>query len=342
MRPESGIRSTDLHGVLGYMLTPVKEGAANRTVNNAIDLDESARAADALIRDGVTALCLNGTFGEVASLTWSEIETFTRTVIEAAGGRVPVFAGATTLNTRDTITRAREFRAMGAAGLMLGRPMMSPMSDVNTINFYRDVTTEVPELAIILYDDAEAFRRPITTRVYSELARMRQIIGAKYRTRLLISGLVDNSFNADLEAVGENIKLLPGEFDWSVACRFYGLQACWSSLVCGGPAPVMALRDLLAAQRWPEAESLTREISRCYEGIIPQNNFEVWHVDKIPFMKARFAAAGYLKPGPSLPPYQYIAPDRLEIAKECGRRSRALQQKYSAAAESAPVRNAVA
>ena len=102
------------------------------------------------------------------------------------------------------------------------------------------------------------------------------------------------------------------------------------------------LRELTMLGLTPEAESLTREISRCYEGIIPQNNFEVWHVDKIPFMKARFAAAGYLKPGPSLPPYQYIAPDRLEIAKECGGRSRALQQKYSAAAESAPVRNAVA
>jgi 4-(2-carboxyphenyl)-2-oxobut-3-enoate aldolase len=314
------------------MLTPVKEGAANRSVSNAIDLDETSRAADLLIRDGVSALCLNGTFGEVASLTWSELESFTRAVIETARGRVPVFAGATTLNTRDTITRAREFHTMGADGLMLGRPMMSPMSDPNTISYYRDVATEVPELAIVVYDDAEAFRRPITTRVYAELAKIRQIVGCKYRTRLLLSGLVDNSFNADIEAVGENIRLLPGEFDWSVACRLYGLQACWSSFVCGGPAPVMALRDLLAAQRWPEADSLTREISGCYEGIIPQNNFEVWHLDKIPFMKARFAAAEYLKPGPSLPPYQYIAPDRLEIAKECGRRSRALQQKYAGAA----------
>jgi 4-(2-carboxyphenyl)-2-oxobut-3-enoate aldolase len=330
MRTEPRLRAADLRGVIGYMLTPVKEGAANRTATNAVNLDEAARGADALIRDGVSALCLNGTFGEVATLTWPEIESFTRTVIEAARGRVPVFAGATTLNTRDTITRAREFRSMGATGLMLGRPMMSPMSDPNTVTYYQDVAAEIPELAIIVYDDPEAFRRPVTTGVWSELAKIPQIIASKYRSRLLISGLVDNSFNADLEAVGENIKLLSGEFDWAFTWRFYGIQACWSSLVCSGPASVIALRDHLAAQRWAEANLLTREISRCYEGLIPQNSFDAWHIDKIPFMKARVAAAGYLKPGPSLPPYHYIAPDRLELAQELGHRSRALQQKYSA------------
>lgn len=342
MPTEPKIRAADLHGVLGYLLTPVKEDAAFRIGESSINLDETARAADALIRDGVTALCLNGTFGEVASLTWEEMQSYTRTVIEAARGRVPVFAGATTLNTRDTIARARAFRDMGADGLMLGRPMMSPMSDQNTVEYYKDVTSTVPELAIVLYDDAEAFRRPITTRVYTELAKMRQIVAAKYRTRLLISGLVDNTFNADLEAVGSNIRLLPGEFDWLVACRFYGVDTCWSSVVCGGPASVMVLRDLLAAQRWSEADALTREISHCYEGIIPQNNFEAWHLDKIPFMKARFAAAGYLKPGPALPPYRYLAPERLALAQECGRRSRALQEKYANQATAPARRSATA
>jgi 4-(2-carboxyphenyl)-2-oxobut-3-enoate aldolase len=179
-----------------------------------------------------------------------------------------------------------------------------------------------------MYDDPEAFRRPISTPVYRQLAKLPQIIGAKYRTRLNISGLTDNSYNADLEAVGGHMKLLPGEFDWYIVARLYGLDACWSSLVCGGPAPVMALRDAIGMSRWSQAESLTSEISSCYEGLIPNHNFEAWHLDKVPFMKARFAAAGYLKPGPALPPYQYLSPERQKIAEECGRRSRALQQKY--------------
>jgi 4-(2-carboxyphenyl)-2-oxobut-3-enoate aldolase len=321
------MKASDLSGVIGYLLTPVRSDALTPD-QYAIDVDEAARAADALIRDGVSALCLNGTFGEVASLTWDELKLFTSTVVEAARGRVPVFAGATTLNTRDTITRACGFREIGAQGLMLGRPMMSPLSDPNIVSFYQAIAQSCPDLNIFLYDDPEAFRRPISTPVYRELAKIPQIIGAKYRTRLNISGLTDNSYNVDAETVAGHIKLLPGEFDWLITARLYGVDACWSSLVCGGPAPVMALRDALAANRWSEAETLTREISHCYEGIIPNHNFEAWHLDKVPFMKARFAAAGYLKPGPALPPYQYLSPERRKIAEECGRRSRALQEKY--------------
>lgn len=322
------LTAENLRGVVGYMLTPTTEKATGNRIEYDINHAEAARVADLLINDGVTALCLCGTFGEVASLTLDEIRSFTATVVDAARGRVPVFAGATTLNTRDTVARAHMFRDVGAKGLMLGRPMMSPMSEPNIVRYYQDVAGAVPDLAIVLYDDPEAFRRPISTPVYAELAKIPQIIGAKYKTRLNITGLTDNSYNADLEVVKGHIKLMPGEFDWYVAARLYGVDTCWSSLVCGGPAPVMALQDAVRAQRWDEAAGLTREISRCYEGIIPNHNFEAWHLDKIPFMKARFAAAGYIQPGPALPPYQFLSPERKKIAEECGRRSKALQEKY--------------
>lgn len=323
------LKASDLHGVIGFLVTPVKDEEITCRTQNAINVEETARATDALINDGVTALCLNGTFGELPSLTWDELKTFTATVVEAARKRVPVFAGATTLNTRDTIARSRVFRDIGADGLLLGRPMMSPLSDQSVVRYYRDVASEVPDMAIFLYDDMEAFKLPISTATYVELAKIPQIVAAKYRSRLLLSNIIDNSYNADVEAVKDNIKLLPGEFDWYFANRLYGLDTCWSSAVCGGPAPIMALRDAIASQQFDEAQTISHEIGRLYEGIIPNGNFALWHVDKIPFMKARFAAAGYLKPGPSLPPYQYITPERLEVARELGRRARALQNKYS-------------
>jgi hypothetical protein len=52
-------------------------------------------------------------------------------------------------------------------------------------------------------------------------------------------------------------------------------------------------------------------------------------------MKARVAAGGYMKPGPSLPPYHYIAPDRIALAQELGHRSRDLHKKYSGASTAA-------
>lgn len=320
-----------LQGIVGYMPTPVREDIAiDRNAKNAINLDEAARVADCFVNEGLCAVALNGTFGELPSLTRGELQSFTAAVVDAVAGRVPVFAGATTLNTRDTIERAKVFADIGADGLMLGRPMMSPLSDENIVQYYRDVAEEVPELAIFMYDDMEAFKRPISTRVYGQLAEIPQIIGCKYRSRLLLSGVVDNSYNADLDAVNGRIKLMPVEVDWHHAWRLFDMDSCWSSAVSGGPAPVQALHGALLDSDWAAAKLVTGEICWTYEGIVPNHNFEVWHVDKIPFMKARFAAAEYMTPGPALPPYQYISPDRLAIAEELGRRSRQLQEKYSA------------
>ena len=103
------LSAADIKGVVAYQPTTIRTDIViDRNTRNAVDLDEAARAADVLVRDGATAIVLNGTFGELASLTLNEIVDFTRAVVESVADRVPVFAGATTLNTRDTIERARQ------------------------------------------------------------------------------------------------------------------------------------------------------------------------------------------------------------------------------------------
>ena len=320
----------DLTGVIAYMPTPVRDHEITCNVRDVVNLDEAARATDSLISDGCTGLCLNGTFGEVCSLSWEELHAFTAAVVDAAAGRVPVFAGATTLNTRDTVKRAQAFVDLGADGLMLGRPMMASMSDANTLHFYRDVAKAVPELAIIVYDDAEAFKRPISTRLYGELSKIRQIIGAKYRSRLLIGAIAHNTYNADFAVVDGGMRLLTQEVDWPFVYRNFGEEACWSSTVTAGPAPIMALRDALDAHDWDKAQTIQSEIAWTLEGIIPKEGFEIWHEDKIPFMKTRIGAAGYVKCGPPLPPYTEIAPNRRATAEELGRRASQLQERYIA------------
>src|SRR5215471_9507117 len=112
------LSAADITGVVAYQPTTVRTDITiDRNVANAVDVEEAARAADVLVRDGASAICLNGTFGELSSLTLDEIVDFTRAVVESVDDRVPVFAGATTLNTRDTIARARIFRDLGAHGL---------------------------------------------------------------------------------------------------------------------------------------------------------------------------------------------------------------------------------
>src|SRR5262245_25492327 len=113
-RRDLRVTARELRGVVGFMLTPVKEQEITNSSQTGLNLDEAARAADALVREGVSALAINSTFGEVAGLTWDEAQAFTRTVIEAVRDRVPLFAGVSQLNTRDTMMRAKTYIDMGA------------------------------------------------------------------------------------------------------------------------------------------------------------------------------------------------------------------------------------
>lgn len=329
------VTGEELRGLVGFMLTPVKDQEITNRSQDVINLDEAARAADALIRDGVSALAINSTFGEVAGLTWDEAKAFTGAVIESVRDRVPLFAGVSQLNTRDTIARAKVYRDMGATGFLAGRPMMAPLNDQNCVRHYTDFAEAFPDMAIILYENKEAFKRGISTVTFAELAKVPNIIACKYRTNATFGTMAKNTYESDFEACGKNIKLLPMESDWMFANKVFGVDACWTSYVNCGPAPVVALQSALRGQQWDLARAITKDLAWGIEGMVRNNDFALWLEDKVPFMKIRFNAAGYIKGGPVLPPYQFITPERAEIAREQGRRGAQLHQRYSVVAVAA-------
>lgn len=44
--------------------------------------------------------------------------------------------------------------------------MLSAMGDQNIVQWYQDIAEELPDMAVFVYDDAQAFKRPINTSVY--------------------------------------------------------------------------------------------------------------------------------------------------------------------------------
>lgn len=325
--PEVSVK--DITGVVAYMPTTTRTDITiDCRTRNAVDLDEAARAADVLVRDGASSIVLNGTFGELAGLTLDEITDFTKAVVDSVANRVPVFAGATTLNTRDTIARARVFRDLGAHGLNLGRGMLSAMDDTAIVQWYRDIVTEFPDMAVFLYDDAQAFKRPINTSVYRELAKMPQIVACKYRTQIVISNMMGtNTYNDDIEAVNGNIKLLTQEVDWPLVNRAFGTDACWSSYINCAPGYVIAMRDAVQAGDRTRIDELLAE--DCWPGSnYSPSTSDSWHMNKVTALKTRIQYAGYIKAGPPLPPYHVAPEERFETAKSFGLRDREIQKKY--------------
>ncbi len=333
------LTAEDVRGVVAILATPALPGAERWDMTETVDLEESARHANALVEAGVDMILTNGTFGEGATLTLDELMAFNDAVVATVAGRVPVFAGATTLNTRDTIDRGRRLREIGADGLFLGRPMWVALDDDQIVEFHRSVAEALPDMAQIAYDNPSAFKGKISSQAYARLAEIPQIVASKH----MGLGLLGERYTADLEAVAGRINLLPVADDWATSARMYPEQAtaCWSGDVNCGPAPVTALRDAIRARDWALAEQIQADIAHAVETLFPGGDFNEFQRYNIQIDRAEFEASGYFTPGPTRPPYTTAPAAYLEGGAEVGRRWAALQKKYagqSARAESTRVR----
>lgn len=320
---EPRVTLDDVRGVFAIMPTPALPGADDAGMADTVDHAETARAVRALIDDGVNAVLTTGTFGECATLTWDELRGFAATAVAAAGGRVPVFAGATTLNTRDTIARARVLRDLGVSGLLLGRPMWSYLDDAGIVAFYAAVAGAVPELAIIVYDNPEAFKGKISAAAYRELAALPQVIAAKYTS-------LGPLFSGELAAMNGRMRALPVDRDWFAAWRQAPAEnvACWSGSASCGPRPHVELAGRIAAGYIDGARALTTEFAQAAQGFLPQGDFALFAKYNIQLEKIRINEAGYINAGPARPPYVNCPPEYADGARASGRRFAALDAKY--------------
>ena len=177
------ITGRDLRGVMAYPPTPALPGADQVEAQNTVDLAETERMIRQLIADGVDAIALNGTLGEMATLTLDEWKAFAECAVQTAHSvnpDFPIFVGSTTLSTRETISRMRFLSEIGATGTLLGRPMWGEMVAPVMEKFYRDVAEAVPELAIVVYDNTAAFGGIIPRSVYRTLVQLPQVVAVKY------------------------------------------------------------------------------------------------------------------------------------------------------------------
>jgi dihydrodipicolinate synthase/N-acetylneuraminate lyase len=264
----------------------------------------------------------NGTLGEIATLTDKEWQSFAVIVAEAVADTspdMPLFVGATASNTRDTAARIRFLHGLGVRGVFVGRPMWSALGPEALYAFYCSLVDAFPDMAMVLYDNPEAFKGPIPTPVYEQLSKMPQVVGAKYTA-------LTPKYSADMYAVGNNMRLMPIESDWFAASSLFPDQAiaCWSSSALCGPEPVVQLRDFISDGNHGAARALTHRMEWAYEPFLARTNFPEFSRYNIALEKARFVEAKYVNAGPARAPYHVVPEKYVEGALENGRRWRQL------------------
>ncbi len=135
---------------LGHIVIPLTTPFHKDTQD--LNLDAAGRITDRLIGEkACDSLIVGGTSGEFNALSVEERIALFRIVKEAAGGRVPLVAGACSTSTRDTVRLAQEGERIGYDAVMaLGPSYCRPTQEGAYRHF--SAVAESTALPVMLYN----------------------------------------------------------------------------------------------------------------------------------------------------------------------------------------------
>jgi len=143
-------------------------------------VDERALRAlvDWQIDEGIHFLVPCGSTGEAATLTAAEHRRVVEIVVEQAGGRVPICAGAGSNDTRRAIAQSKEMEAAGATHLLHVSPMYNKPPQRGLVAHFRAIA-DATSLPIVIYNVPGRTGGNIEARTTLELAGVSNIVAVK-------------------------------------------------------------------------------------------------------------------------------------------------------------------
>ena len=144
------------------------------------DLDDAAvrRLARRQIDAGVHFLCPCGTTGENPTLSAAERLRIVEILVDEAGGRVPILAGAGGYDTREVIQTAREMARCGASGFLSVTPYYNKPTQEGLYQHYR-AFAESTSLPIVVYNVPGRTGVNVEVATLARLAGIPNIVGVK-------------------------------------------------------------------------------------------------------------------------------------------------------------------
>jgi 4-hydroxy-tetrahydrodipicolinate synthase len=162
----------DLTGILAAVVTPFTADAST------IDIDGIGRQVEHIVGNGIHGLVPGGSTGEFTTLTHDERKTSNRAYIEAAAGRVPVYAGTGALSTSETIELSRDAEDAGASGVMIVPPFYDSPTWDELVGHYRAIS-EAIDIPIMYYNIPGATGVDLTAEQLGELGRLTGVTSYK-------------------------------------------------------------------------------------------------------------------------------------------------------------------
>ncbi len=220
--------------------------------DGSLDLDATARHAEALIESGVTGIIFLGSLGENQALTAEEKRRVMEAMVGAVKGRVPVLSGVAEAATAEACRYARDCERLGADGFMLMPPMIYKSPDPReTLAHFRAVA-RVTGLPIMIYNNPISYGNDITPEMFAELADEKNFVALK-----------ESSANTrritDLHnTVGGRYAIFTGVDDLVLECAVLGIDGWVAGSGIAFPAENQYFWDLTRHGEWLKAREFYR------------------------------------------------------------------------------------
>jgi 4-hydroxy-tetrahydrodipicolinate synthase len=218
-----------------------------------LSLDEEAvrRLVRRQIDGGISFLVPCGTTGESPTLSHAEQRRVVQIAVEEARGKVPVLAGAGGNNTAHVIEMAREFKEIGANGILSVSPYYNKPTQEGLYQHFKAIASAV-SLPIILYNIPGRTGVNIEPATVKRLAEIDNIIGVKEA-----SGNISQMATV-LDMVPEKFLVLSGDDGITLALMALGGRGLISVVANEIPGEMTKMVQLALANDFAAARAIQR------------------------------------------------------------------------------------
>ena len=291
-----------IQGSIVALVTPMYE-------SGAVDKESLKKLVEYHIEQGTDALVAVGTSGESATLNEDEHCEVIKSVVDYAGGRIPVIAGTGANSTTEAITLTRKAKQVGADACLIVTPYYNKPTQEGLYLHYKAIA-EAVDIPQILYNVPGRTACDMLPETVGRLSHIATIVGVKEAT-------------GDLSRVKKIRDLTGADFaiytgDDATSREFCLLGGNGTITVTGNVAPRLVHEMIMAAMAGDKETALAidSKLANLHKNLFIQSN-------PIP-VKWAVAEMGLIGKGIRLP-LTWLTEDCFDAVRDAMRKAEVIQ-----------------
>lgn len=231
-------------GVIPTLVTPYSD-------YGGIDTAGVGRLVEHVIAGGVHGVAVNGDAGEFVNLSRGEKLMVIEAAVEAAAGRVPVYAGTGAESTEETLALTWDAAKAGANAAIVVTPYYFGLPQDALVDHYAEIARR-GRLPIIVANIPCYSGNNLTPDTLARLAEIDSVIGLE-QSNADLGQLVET-----LRLAGDRFAILTGIDSQCYPALCAGTTGIFSTTACVMPREVVAIYDAFRAGDHERARELHR------------------------------------------------------------------------------------